>query len=62
MKCEVGYCIYNSGRACTVGGIEIDRLGMCNSCEIVTIPKKELEKYKKTRLKKIEELWREHDR
>ena len=62
MKCEVDYCVYNRKSECTLDKIEIDQLGMCDSCEIVTIPKEELEKYKEKRLKQIKEIWEKYDK
>jgi len=58
MKCEFDYCIYNKESICILDEIQMDSLGMCESCEIVAVPKANLEKYKKQRLKEIEEIWR----
>lgn len=57
MKCDFDYCIYNEDFICILDEIRIDSLGMCESCEIVTVPKESLEKLKKKRLKKIEKIW-----
>ena len=57
MYCEVNYCIYNKEQTCMIDGVTINQLGMCDSCELVAIPKKSLEKYKNKRLKEIEKIW-----
>ena len=56
MKCEFEYCVYNRKCNCILDEIQIDRLGICESCEIVTIPEGKLEKYKEERLKEIENM------
>ena len=61
MKCEFSYCIYNRDCNCIVSEIQINQLCMCDSCEIITVPEEDLEKYKEHRLKKIEEIWRNYD-
>ena len=58
MNCEFDYYVYNKEFVCILDEIEINSLGMCDVCEIVTIPEKTLEKYKKVRLKGIEEIWK----
>ena len=62
MKCEFDYCIYNNKSTCILNEIQVDSLGMCKACEIVTIPEKTLQKYKKTRLKEIAEIWKNENR
>ena len=65
MKCDFDYCIYNTRSICVLDEIQIDSLGMCIEYEIVTIPKEILEKYKKRRLKEIEEIeeiWKNYDK
>ena len=52
MNCEYSYCIYNKKSACVLDTIQMDSLGMCEMCEIVTVPKENLEKYKQQHLKK----------
>jgi len=58
MKCEFDYCIYNMGFVCILDEIQINSLGMCETCEIVIVPKEKLEEYKRKRLKEIEEIWK----
>ena len=60
MKCEFSYCVYNEEFTCILDEIQIDALGMCEACEIVAVPKETLEKYKKKRLKEIEEIWKDY--
>jgi len=57
MKCEFDDCIYNRGFACILDEIQIDSLGMCEACEIINVPKENVEKYKTKRLKEIERTW-----
>ena len=56
MNCELEYCIYNDMYTCILDEIQINSYGMCEDCELITIPKEKLEKYKKQRLNKIFEL------
>ena len=56
MNCTLTYCIYNKDRICILDAIEIDSLGMCESCEIVAIPVEEVERHKSRRLEQIEKL------
>ena len=53
MKCDFDYCIYNKEAICILEEIKINSLGMCDSCEIITLPKESLEKYKNERQKEI---------
>ena len=46
MKCEFDLCIYNKNSACTLEIIQINACGICDDCEIVTIPKEAIDKYK----------------
>ena len=55
MKCNFDYCIYNKNFTCILDEVSIDALGMCEACEVITIPEGELEKHKEKRLKKIGE-------
>jgi hypothetical protein len=58
MKCDFTHCIYNKARICLLDEVCIDTLGMCDSCEIVTIPEAELTEYKEKRLRVIEAMWK----
>ena len=58
MYCEMKHCIYNKEKQCIINKIAINELGVCGSCELVSIPEKSLEKYKNKSLKTTEELWK----
>ena len=57
MNCEFDYCIYNKDRACILGRISIGPGGVCEACEVVTVPEKIIEKYKSERLANISKAW-----
>ena len=61
MKCEFNYCVYNKNYKCVFDEISIDSLGMCECCEIVAIPEKNLNIYKNKRLKEIDKYWKNAD-
>ena len=61
MECTFYYCIYNKKNTCILDNISIDGLGMCCSCEIVSVPEKILEALKKKRLDEIDETWKDYD-
>ena len=54
MKCEFEYCVYNREWHCIMNEIQIDKLGVCESCELVTIPAEIFDNYKEERLKEID--------
>ena len=62
MNCEFNYCIYNSDFVCIADEISINSLGMCDSCETVTVPAENLKKYKNKRLKEIAKIWNSYDK
>jgi len=37
MQCEAEICIYNQGKHCTILGITLDNIGMCDSFELVAL-------------------------
>ena len=59
MNCDVEYCIYNKEFTCIFDEVQINSLGMCDECELVSIPEETLEKCKKKRLKEIEKMWKD---
>ena len=59
MKCEVDYCIYNREFLCTVDEIDINALGMCDACIIISFDKAFLEKEKKRQLDELEKSWKD---
>ena len=54
MKCDFDYCIYNRDFICILDEIQIDSLGMCESCETVTVPKENLKEYKHLHFNKLD--------
>ena len=60
MYCEYSYCIYYKERACILDEIRVDSIGLCGSCETITIPEEILEGYREKRLKEIEEAGRKY--
>lgn len=53
MKCGSDYCIYNEDFECLLDEIEINSVGQCEECIIVSLPKEKLEQYKKEQLRKM---------
>jgi len=53
LKCDFGYCIYNEDFLCVLKKIQINSLGMCEECIIVTIEEKELEMMKERDLRAL---------
>ena len=58
MICEFVWCIYNQNSLCLLEKIQIDALGMCSSCEMVTVPEELLNKHKIARLARSEKSWK----
>ena len=57
MKCYFEYCIYQKNNACTLDGVEINGVGMCEHCEMITLDEKLLKTLKQKRLGEIEAMW-----
>lgn len=55
MKCEVCYCIYNRDFLCILKETQLNSLGMCEECIIISIPTEILEVLKENQLKNLEE-------
>ncbi len=53
MKCELNYCIYHMNDKCTLDEVQINSLGMCNECIIVSVDRDYLEKAKHRQLEDI---------
>ena len=53
MKCAFDYCIYNKGENCILKDIEINEVGMCDSCIIVFLEHDFIEKRKAEHLEDI---------
>ena len=62
MICEFDYCIYNRQSVCVLDQIQINRLGMCEEAEMISVPGEDLEEYKRRRLKEIEKIWADFDK
>ena len=50
IKCEFELCIYNDKKKCGLKTIELNDLGLCDSCILPNMRKKDLDKYKKESL------------
>ena len=59
MTCEVDYCIYNRRFSCTFSKIQLNMLGMCEECIIVSIPDDILQELKENQLEEMEARWSE---
>jgi len=53
MYCELDICIYNKKHTCTLDEVHMNVFGMCDCCEIVTVPAEILEELKRNRLAQI---------
>ena len=54
MNCNMTICIYNKNTQCALDEININSLGMCDDCIIVSIDEDLLAKEKAHQLKEIE--------
>jgi len=54
MKCAMNYCIYNKDDLCILVEIEIDSVGLCQECIMVSIADMDLHMLKQRQLRKIE--------
>ena len=57
MKCEFDYCIYNKNFKCIVDEPDINSLGMCDVCIVISLDRKFLDKEKEKQLLEIESRW-----
>ena len=48
MRCDCNYCIYNENNVCLLSVTQLNELGMCEECIIVSIPDAQLQKLKQT--------------
>ena len=53
MKCEYELCVYNNKSTCILDEVQMDSPGMCEACEVVTVPEDILVKYKQKRLEEM---------
>ena len=58
MNCEVDYCIYNRCFACTLNETQLNTLGMCEECMIVSIPDDIFQELKESQLDEIKARWK----
>jgi len=63
MKCYFEYCVYQKDNTCTLdlSGMEINDIGMCEHCEMVTLGEEVLASAKQRRLDKIAEIWADEE-
>ena len=54
MNCEFDHCIYNESLLCLLEEIEIDSIGMCDSCIIFSLESEVLQNEKKRQLQELE--------
>lgn len=54
MKCEVEYCIYNRDFKCICNITQLNSLGMCDECILISLDKDFLEAEKERQLGEIE--------
>ena len=58
MICDFDYCIYSKDGNCTLRDIEINELGMCDSCSIVLLAPDFLDKRKTEQREAIALRWK----
>ena len=46
MKCENHFCVYQENGVYILDEIDINSLGICDSCIYINIPKEDLKRYK----------------
>lgn len=59
MKCEVEYCIYNRDSVCICDITQLNSLGMCEECILVSLDQDFLKAEKERQLRDIEERWKQ---
>ena len=45
MQCENDFCIYNETNECLLEKIEVDNIGMCESCIKISLEKESINDY-----------------
>ena len=60
MDCKFEYCIYNRDSKCIADEQEIDSIGMCGTCIVVSINKHFVEEEKEKQLLELEKRWCEN--
>ncbi|MCL2049125.1 MAG: hypothetical protein FWG87_10400 [Defluviitaleaceae bacterium] len=56
MTCENKYCIYSKKNICQLARIEVNSLGMCEDCIIISLDSDFLEAEKERQLQEINNL------
>ena len=54
IKCDLEYCIYNRNFKCVLKRIEINSLGMCDECILISLDRELPEREKGRQLRAIE--------
>ena len=54
MKCACDYCVYNRDSLCILDSPEINSLGMCDSCIVISLDQALLEREKELQLRELE--------
>jgi len=54
MQCDFALCIYHENHACLLQGTQINALGMCEECIVVSIPDANLQELKQDQRERIE--------
>ena len=57
MVCAFDYCIYNRNLNCILGNVEINSVGMCDDCIVVSLDEVFLEAEKERQLQEIEKRY-----
>ena len=57
MVCEFELCLYNEDNSCTLESTDINSLGMCDACIIVSLDENFLKAEKKHQLQKLNARW-----
>ena len=57
MVCAFDYCIYNRNSKCILGSVEINSVGMCDDCIVVSLDEVFLEAEKERQLQDIEKRY-----
>ena len=52
--CEHDYCLYWQDNTCILDGIELNNMGMCMSCIVVTVNENTLAKLRRQQLAALE--------
>ncbi len=62
MKCAFEYCIYNEEFACILNEVEMNSIGQCKDCIIVSFPEEKLAEYKRKQMQEIMSRYENSDK